>query len=196
MVTLVTVSQVRARLNLPDDDGVNTAISATIKSVAPMVETQLQTSLTKQSAIDRFYPNDSVYPSVGGFFTLRLSNGFVRASPALVIKYDSGYSTVGDGVIIDPAECILKAEKGHLLIPDTYNRQYVQVQYDYGFLDSEKPPVWLQEASLIFAVEMLSSQKVGDPDPELTSIFKYWGDHRVSIMDAHLRSTAIAVPPL
>lgn len=196
MVTLVTVSQVRARLNLPDDDGVNTAISAAIKSVLPMVETQLQTSLIKQAVTDRFYPNDAVHPAVGGFFTLRLSNGFVRSSPDLVVKYDSGYSTVGDGVVIDLAECILKAEKGHLLIPDTYNRQYVQVQYESGFLDSEKPPLWLQEASLIFAVEMLSSQKVGDPEPELSSIFKYWGSHRVNLMDAHLRSTAIAASPL
>lgn len=196
MITLVTAAQVRGRLNLPDDEGVNAAISAVLKSLPAIFEAQLQTSLTKIAVADTFAPLSRIYPVVGGFFTLKLSNGFVRPSPAMVVTYSDSYAGAPSGTTIPTTEYLLRAEKGHLLVPEYCDGMFVRVAYETGFLNLEKPPEWLSEAALIYAIEMMSSQKVGDPQPELSSIFKFWGTHRVNILDAHLRSKATAVPPL
>jgi len=200
---LLAVKDVRTRLALTDDDGINEVISSALEGTSISFEAELDTLFDKATKSDIFCTNGREYLAQDGYLRLKLRNGFVRPTPAVVVRWAAvDPQLLATGEVIPSAECRFDYERGFILVPfdpvaDTGYSGYFQVDYDFGFLDIDEVPPWLKEAALGYAVKVMSMQQVSDKkDEKLSSIYGFIGRHGAGIMDRHLRTHARAIPAL
>lgn len=213
---LLAVKDVRSRLALPDDEGINDVIKSALDGTTALFESRLTSAFDKASRSDIFLTQGKEFLSSEGFFRLKLATGFVRATPAVTIKWASLLSDLSVGESIALTDCIVDYEKGFVLVPfDEYSTTaygtrrlvsslqrmsyngYFKVTYEYGFNDTAEVPSWLREAALAYAIKVMSMQQVSDKkDERMTSIFGFINRHGEEILDQHLRYHNMAIPPI
>lgn len=194
MVRLIEASKVRSRLSLPDDDGINEAIASAIDATLPSLRAVLQTEFDAGTSTDLFFIDPEIHRPIGGFYTLKARNGFMKKASVKV-----GFALTVDGLqsiapTITPA--IIIDEKGFVRIEEAYVSNYVKLEYDFGFTDDDEIPAWLQEVAISYVAKVLSLQQVGDQKPALTNLYKFIDLHGGGILDAHLRVMTEAIRAL
>lgn len=190
---LIDVKTLRDRLLLDDKQEINDALKSAVAGASPRLEAILQTTFSKGSAEDYFLLDDAVHSDFNGVFKLRLSRGFVRALPALVVAVAE--SLEGPWDTIAPLGRV-DAEKGFLGVSNTYRNKYVKVTYDFGFASLKEVPEWLAEVSICYAVKVLSMNQVNDRKDELSKVYEFVDSHSAGILDAHLRVSSASIPDL
>lgn len=194
MNRIISATQVRERLSLTDDDGVNSAIESAIGAALTRTEAVLNTKIQAGTAEDVFFINPDSNEAFDRLYLLRLSNGFIKTTPSYSI-------VVGDtlsGVLTSTEQAIglLNPEKGFMKVEEGLQGKYVKVSYSYGFLEDDEAPAWLQEVVLGYTAKALSSQQIADGKPELSNVFAFLDTHGATIMDRHLRTSSAAIHPL
>lgn len=188
---LIDVRHIRDRLLLDDTAEINEALKSAVAGASPRLETILDTVFVKGSAVDYFHI-DPASLSFGGIYKLRLSRGFVRATPPITVL-------VGDSLsAITEATSVLLSDygRGTISVPDEHVGKYVKVSYDYGFSSYSEVPEWLREVTICYAIKVLSMTQVNDRKDELSSVYDFVDTHSSGILDAHLRSSSRAVVSL
>lgn len=192
MAKLISIKQVRDRLTLADDEGINAAIKSAIEGATIMLGTTLSTDLDSGSADELFFIDSVIEDSQGGFYILCLGNGFVKSNPSVAVYAGVTLDdAMASSAVITPTR--IDYEKGFIMVPDTLADQYIRVVYTYGFLDTEKGPKWLQECMVCYTAKVLSSQQITDGKPELNPIFKFLEQHVGSILVSRLRISSLSI---
>lgn len=189
---IIDPSDIRPRLSLEDRQEINDFLRSAILGATPRLEALLNTSFTKGTAEDFFVLNPAIYEPVDGHFVLRLSNGFVRSSPALAAS--SGESL--DGPFSTVSGCVLRASKGFLLVPESNAGKTFKVAYSYGFQNNEEVPAWLREVALCYSVKVMSMAQLNDRKDDLSAVYEFVDLHSAEILDRHLRTHTFAIPAL
>lgn len=190
---LIDTKTLRDRLLLDDKQEINDALKSAIAGASPRLEAILQTTFTKGSAEDYFLLDGDVHSDFNGVFKLRLSKGFVRAVPALVVSVAETLD--GSWTPIAPVGR-MDTEKGFMSVSNAHRGKYVKVTYDFGFASSKEVPEWLAEVSVCYAVKVLSMNQVNDRKDELSKVYEFVDSHSAGILDAHLRVSSAAIPDL
>lgn len=193
MSRVITAEDVRKRLSLQDDPGINSAIESSLDGALARVRSLLMTELTEGTASDVFFVDSGAVVPSQGLYTLRLSNGFVKA-PVAVYVGDSLAEVMTSTTTISGH--ILRAEKGHLRVPVDYEGTYLRVEYTYGFDVVDEAPAWLREVVLTLTVLTLASQQISDGKSELAELIPALERNWASIMDVKTRYSTLALPPL
>lgn len=193
MSRVITAEDVRKRLSLNDDPGINSAIESSLDGALARVRSLLMTELTRGTASDVFFVDPGAVVPAQSLYTLRLSNGFVKAPVSVYV----GYSLAGVMTsTLQLNDHVLRAEKGHLRVPAGYEGTYLRVEYTYGFLPSDTPPGWLKEVVMALTTIVLGSQQISDGKSELAELIPALERHWTSIMDVKTRYSALALSPL
>lgn len=193
MSRVITAEDVRKRLSLQDDPGINSAIESSLDGALARVRSLLMTDLAEGTASDVFFVDSGAVVPSQGLYTLRLSNGFVKA-PVAVYVGDSLAEAMTSTTTL-PGH-ILRAEKGHLRVPASYAGTYLRVEYSYGLASTDTPPEWLKEVLMALTTIVLGSQQISDGKSELAELIPALERHWTSIMDTKLRYSTLALPPL
>jgi len=191
---IVDAAAVRDRLQIKPDAGIDSTIESGIDGAAVHLESVLDTALEAASHVDLFYI-DGAYPPRNGFYRLKLSNGFIRPSPAVVVE--ASESTLYDTLswtVLAPSTYFVAAEKGFLQVPETHLKSSIRVTYDAGFEDADLAPEWLREVFIVYTIKVLSMHQVSDQKPELKSVYEFVEKHKTNILDRHLRVKNGAIP--
>lgn len=192
--SLISVSQIRGRLNLSDDEGVNMAIASAMTATLPYLQEVLQTGFDASSSEDVFFIDPVVHVTSSGTYVLKLKNGFVKKASVKMAVADTleGLQTTAKDLL----PSFVLDEKGFVRVPDRFIGMYVAVAYDYGFTEDDEAPLWLQEAAISYTIKVLSSQQVGDGKPQLSEIFKFIDAHGSTILSGKLRSMSESIRAL
>lgn len=193
MSRVITAEDVRKRLSLQDDDGINSAIESSLDGALVKVSSLLLTSLPEGTATDVFYVDADYAIAHQGLYTLRLSNGFVNG-PVTCFVSDSVSGVMTSTSQVDGP--ILLAEKGHLRVPEGYAGRYLRVEYAYGFGVGDPAPEWLKEILITLTTLIMASQQISDGKSELAELIPAMERHWSGIMDTKLRYAATTIPPL
>lgn len=194
MVRLIEVKQVRSRLSLPDDSGINAAITSAIDAALPSLRSTLQTEFDAGSSTDLFFIDPEVHRAIAGFYTLKARNGFLKTDSVLFATATSFSDLQSTAPILVPS--ILLEEKGFVRISDEYSGKYVKLVYDFGFAESDDIPEWLIEVAISYVSKVLSAQQVGDQKTPITEIYKFVDLHGGGILDSRLRVMSEAIRAL
>lgn len=195
MHRLIVASQVRARLNLPDDLEVNNSIESAIDATLPALKAVLATGFDHGTKSDLFFVNSSIYRPTNGLYLLKLSNGFVRLDPLPQVFVADTLEAVQ--LTATPVSGFLSTpERGWLQVSEEYAKKYLRVTYDYGFLAQEGVPDWLSEAAISYVAKILSTQQLTQGKPDLSEIYKFLEGHVAILISSHLRNSSLAIPVL
>jgi len=194
MNKVITASEVRTRLALTDDEGVNAAINSAIGAALVRTEAVLGTLLQVGTASDVFFIDPHVDVATRGTFVLKLSNGLAKQQ-GMVITYSGTLEGLSDSP--DAVQAfVVQEERGFVFIPEALSGNFIRVVYSYGLAESDEAPSWLKEAVLCYTAKVLSSQQISDGKPELSNAFAFLDQHGSTIIDRHLRSNSDAILPL
>lgn len=201
MLYLVDQSEVIERLGVGGMPATVPVIASALKAAHLRMESELDTAFKQQSNVDVFYLDERLHNGVlpGGFFRLRLRNGFVRDTPAVVVKCSTDNATLDDG---SGAEDVLgwkiDAQHGYLLVPKEYREKWVSVAYDSGFVSAtgddtmvdpdESVPDALKEAVVAYCpvVAEFSSTTAAGGKP-VNDGYKAAADHALAILTPLIR---------
>lgn len=196
---LVHPSEVLDRLKLPDDSQLEALILSSLEGTTTFIESVLNTDTIRGSHTDIFKIDSSVNPQYSGLFKLRLANGFVQASPAITVRVTEESPLA----VETPTWTSLESwafprdlEKGYIYLDESYDKNFVEVVYTAGFDGPDDVPRWLVEASMAYAIKLMSVQRLGDDKPQLDGIYSMLDKHRVMTLDRHMRSSSRATTPL
>lgn len=208
-IKLVSAQALIDRMTLPEGDAtVDKLIASSINGAGTYMAQRLNTSLTAGSASDVFHvTKDDV--NYGGTFRLACRNGFIKnvvvqvkelltddwqPFPLLGVVPDSGVAIIDSQVVADGIR------PSSLVTAAMLNRgagAYVQVSYDYGFVDEDPNiPEWLSEAALSYSVQLMSMQQITDAKPNLNGILKVVQDHTNLLLDQYVRFDPRAIRPV
>lgn len=209
MLYLVTQQDVIDRLGVGDVPATLPVISSALKAAHLRVQSELDTKFTKKSNVDVFYLDERLHNGVtpGGFFRLRLRNGFVRSAPAVVVE--CGLSP--EGILAGDIETVIGWQMdpddvltGYVKVPAEYRNKYVRVKYDSGFLAdgenvdaAEVVPDELVEAITAYCpvvAEFSSTTAAGGKNPN--DGYKAAADHAIAILTPLLRKKNFAHLPV
>lgn len=193
---IITVKDVRSRLSLPDDEGVNNSIKSCLNAALVRVSAMLRTGLNKVSLVNVFYVDGGIEVSKAGMFTLKLTRGFVQAAHEMNVAVGS---TVEDVMVVggESITGYFDIERGWVLVNvGQVLGKYVRVTCTCGFGDSDEPPDWLKEVVLALTIKMLTSQQISDGKAELSNAVPVLDQHILSILDAHKQSSSIGIPSI
>lgn len=197
MPLIIATSDVRNRMGLIEDDGVEKSILSALDAAVVYVEARIKTSLRASAAAvsEVFFLNPDTCVARDGLYTLILQNGFVHsgtvitASESLADALSSSSQPVGTSIV--------NMEQGRVRIPEDYSGQYVTVSYSYGFEeDDESAPSWLKECILSCTSRALAYQQISDGKPELSNVFDQLEPHIESILLSKARYVAEAISSL
>ena len=194
MNKVITAGEVRTRLSLMDDEGVNAAISSAIGAALVHTESLLQTNLQAGTAEDIFFIDPLVDSAVRGTYLLRLSNGFVKQAGMTLRSAAtlSDMQAASDAV----AAFVVMEERGFISVDESLSGSFLKVNYSFGFGDSDDAPAWLKDVVLSYTAKVLSSQQIADGKPELSNIFSFLDRHGSAVLDRHLRSHSDSILPI
>lgn len=190
---LIEPDLIRNRLSLQDEKSVNDALRSAILGASPRLEAILQTSFAKASAVDLFYIDKARQCVINGAYLLKLSNGFLRSSPAVTIEVSDDLKFVQPTALTLADMVKSSAELGFLYISDEYAEKYIRVVYDYGFQSSGEVPEWLREVTLCYTIKVLSMQQTNDRKEELSAVYSFVDSHSNEILDKHLRTSSYSI---
>lgn len=193
MSRVITAEDVRKRLSLQDDTGINSAIESSLDGALVRVSTLLMTNLPEGTAQDVFFVDPTSAVAHQGLHTLRLSNGFVQAPVSCYV------ADTLEGVLTSTDQLtgtILRAEQGHLRVPEQYTKRFIRVDYGYGFVTNEPVPGWLKEVVMSLTILIMASQQISDGKSELAELIPSMERHWTGIMDTKLRFSSLAISAL
>lgn len=193
---LTSIDNVRGRLKLPEDEGIDGTITSAIAAGDPALSVRLQTPFVEASYVDVYNVNASRVVPYDGFIRLRTRAGFIQEDSLVV---SCGYSLVeakAQTTLIPSTDVVVDLEKGWVLISETYLGNYVALSYDAGFASVDSVPGWLQEAATCHAITMMSIHQMDDKNPELTTTLKTLQEQITMILNGHLRTNRTALSPL
>lgn len=190
MSVVIKIEDVRSRLALPDDEGVNGAIQSAMESAHVQVSALLMTELGPGGHTDYFWIDSEVHSAVDGFYTLRLTNGFVKTITSVL----SGLST--DGLTDTVTGYLLNKERGWVKVPENYADTYLKVDYSFGLADYSECPPWLKEVVIGLTIKTMSAQQISDGKPELSSVAASVDKVVGPILDRRLRVGSMTISPL
>lgn len=192
-VKLITVSAVRNRMKLDDDESIDLVISSAIQGMAVGMSGRLKTSLARGTATEVFHlPPGTV--ANGGTFQLQLRNGFV-----------SGVSVSTKNALDDSATPLTplktRAEEGYVVVPEFVGSSpipsYVQISYTYGFGDNDpNVPAWLAEAALCYSVQLMAMQQLNDSKAETNGVLAMMKEHIAVLVKSNFRMDARSIHPI
>lgn len=182
---------VRDRLALPDDEGLNDVIRSALDASYTAMESILETTFSKGSRTDLFYVDPRNAMPINGLYLLKASNGFLRASPTITAAY--GCSLTEFSTVLASTEFVVTADKGFIQVPESVFGSYVRVIYEYGFQTIEEVPDWLREVSLNYTIKIMSVQQIGSDKPDLSALYKFVNTHYATILDTHLRMSSRSI---
>lgn len=191
MSRVIDVSDVRDRLSLPDDDGVNASIDSALSGALAQVSSLLDTSFGLASREDYFYLDPLVCVPVAGMVTLRLSNAFVQGS----VEVSSGESLQDLRTSPRDEEALLVLpETGKVKVSDGLIGQYLRVVYEAGFGITTPIPEWLKEAMIVNTIKIMATQQISDGKPELSKLLPVLTSQSATLLDRHLRGGVVVYP--
>ncbi len=190
MVMLIKVDDVRNRLALPDDDGINASIQSAMESAHEQAATLLMTSFDTGETTDYFLIDPVVETTVGGFYLLRLNNGFVQSLDW--VRYGLEVGSVSEevtGYLADNA-------RGWVKVPFGYAGMVIGVKYSYGLEDYTACPPWLKEVLIGLTIKTMSAQQISDGKPELSSMAASVDGVVGAILARRTRGASSSIAPL
>lgn len=198
MTKLISTKQVRDRLSLQDDEGINTAIRSAMTSAEVRMSAILSTTLTYGTSEDLFYVEEGMELRVANNYILRLKKGFIKTTPAPIVYVGDSLASLLPVVGITPvAPLIIDYEKGFILLDKlVVTGKYVRVDYHYGFDSLSVIPDWVQEVMIGFTAKVLSSQQIADGKPELSNVFSFLDNQSEVILVPKMRSRSAAIMPI
>lgn len=193
---VIDADLVRSRTSLPDDAAVVAAIESAIEGACIFLESFLTSFFKKTSRVDYFLVDKARYVDEppDGMVRLKLKAGFVRATPAVVIKSAGSFTDLKadvDTEIVASADYHLDSEKGILsLDADDFDKLYVSVAYDSGFSgDTDTSiPDWLKEAALAYTITVLNHHQTTNRAPEMKVIAEEARMHAASVASPNNRN--------
>lgn len=194
MSRVIELSAVRARLSLPDDEGINDAIDSALDAALVTVENVLSTGIAKDVAEDVFFIDSAIHLSVAGLYTLRLTNGFVDKD-SVVVKCAYNLRDLEDDNE-EVTEFIVKAERGWIRLPADYRNSYIKAEYEHGFEEGDEVPSWLHEVVLGLTISTMSQQQINDGQAELSNVIPVIDRNLAQIMDKRLRTRSECIEAL
>lgn len=214
IVRLVTADEVRAKMGLSTTVVAQVpAVEAAILSAHFRMESELSTKFDVGSIADVFMCDPSKgYVVPDGMFRLRLSRGFVRASPAIIIK--SLTDPLGAEGTDVTAQCKVSAERGHVFVPEAVGTGlYIKVEYSFGFnydpgspsgqpvvlpsFTGEQPPDWLKEAVLSYApASFYMGQPTNRKDASTKGVIDTSSAHSLAVIAPHNRNLSFGLMPV
>ena len=195
MISLISAKDVRNRLALPDDEGINASIKSCIVGATLRASSLLQTDFDPIRMLSVFFISEQIEVANGGLYTLRLVNGF--AAEGMTVRVGDTFEEMiaGGGTILGTDYFNLEKGWVYVLKSDTVGK-YVSVLADHGFISSATIPEWLKEVVLGLTIKMLSFQQVSDGKPTLSNIIPTLDQHIFSLVDNHKRSGSICISPV
>ena len=196
MSRIITAEEVRTRMSLQDDPGVNTSIESALDASLVIVESVLSTTLSASTSVDTFYLDAVVHDHIFGLYTLRMNKGFIHSDPAPVIQISRTLADLDSGLGDSVSGTISDWERGMVKVPDTCGDHYVRVSYSYGFeedADEDEIPSWLKELVLVHTILVLTNQQIADGNAELSKVAPFIDKQWRTIADNHLRSRSASI---
>lgn len=192
MISLISAKDVRNRLALPDDEGINASIKSCIVGATLRASSLLQTDFDPIRILSVFFISEEIEVANGGLYTLRLPNGF--AAEGMTVRVGDTFEEMiaGGGTILGTDYFNLEKGWVYVLKSDTVGK-YVSVLADHGFISSATIPEWLKEVVLGLTIKMLSFQQVSD-EATLSNIIPTLDQHIFSLVDNHKRSGSWILP--
>ena len=205
MGLLVTTQEVRSRVSLQDDPGINAAIESARSGALMRVSSLLpQRSFERKSWRDVFCATPVDIDPTEGVFALRLSNGFVFDGSVTVKQ---GYSFME--ITEDVTGFVVDYEKGIVRIgAEAESTLYFAVEYVAGFdplpvegddpieNPTADPPDWLKEVILTLTILIMTSQQIMDDKAKLSGVVPVLEGQWKSILDSHLRFNTFYIYPV
>lgn len=196
MNRIITIAKVRARLSLPDDPGINAAITSARDAAHIHLAHLLDFVLEAGVQEDTFFIDARRDVLVDGLYSLRLSSGFVGATPVAEVRVSDTLLGLASASPLDPATYLLLAEKGFVRVDGGCAGQYVKITYFAGIPEDSDAPEWLVEAMIGSTIKVLSQQQVQDGKQEITKVIPALNNHLSVILDPHLRFRSESIRPL
>lgn len=201
MVRLVTLQAARFRMGAaPSDHASDPAILSGLDAAHLRVRSELDTNLDQAAYTDSFNLIESIQGAmVDGEWRLRLSNGFLRASPApVVVRTRSLWAASGDDETLTAnVDYKIDAEKGYVALSPTITG-LVTVSYTAGFVAEDVPgdiPDWLSDAILAYAPVVMDFSNVFSR-AELTALNNLNIGHAMAVLAPHRRTTGMSLYPM
>lgn len=186
MNQLITVEQVRARLSLPDDEGINAVISSAIGAALPKLRAVLDTAFDAGESTDLFFINPNVYAPQNSLYTLRLRNGLIKTDSVLFASADSLEELQSAALVLAPT--VILYDKGFVKVSSAHECKFVKVYYEHGLAEHEETPDWLVEGMLAYVAQVMASTQVGEEKPVMTTLHGFLIKHGMSILSSKVRS--------
>lgn len=197
---LVDASQVRDRMALPDHVDVNTSLDSILPAAHLVFQSILQTKFEGIAGkTDLFCVNRHRFPVLDGHYRCRLTQAFVKTTPAVVVEISltrtSGYITLSlDQYYVDHEKGIVFV--GQTVLESLGDVVWVKVTYSAGFDSENKPPDWLLEGILTYVPAILNDQQTTNRSDE--SFRQYQDNMQLAevLLAAHLRGSAFHFRPV
>ena len=195
MTSIVVAKDVRARLSLPDDEGINNSIKSCIIGATIRASSLLKTDFESQVRRSIFYVDPRFEVSKGGLYVFRLVNGFVKTNVEVNVYVGDSFEDASTGEVLE--NVYVDYEKGWvLLLAESVEGKYVCIEAGFGFDAINVAPDWLKEIILGLTIKMLSSQQISDGKPQLSNVVPVLDQHVLALVDDHKRSSSICISPL
>jgi hypothetical protein len=212
---LVTIDEFKTRFGgdqiLPDQDGVNERIHASLESTTTLLASELRSAFIEVTdQVDEFFFSRPFEPSKHNFIELLTRQGFIIG--AVEIRIANTIGDLADQTPIPPELFRINSERGliHVVGSDTleiaFSRTglsgdgYLSVTYDAGFETSDDSiglvydgvPDWLKELAFGFSIQRYNdiAENVAGDTIRLNST------HLQSILMNHVRYEPQAIRPM
>ena len=195
MVSLISAKDVRNRLALPDDEGINASIKSCIVGATLRASSLLQTDFDPVRILSIFFVSEQIEVATAGLYTLRLVNGFAADDMVVSVGDTFEEMVAGGGESLETEYYNLEKGWVHILKSDTAGK-YVSVLANYGFSPSDMVPEWLREIVIGLTIKMLSFQQVSDGKPTLSNAVPTIDQHVYALVDSHSRSCSTCISPV
>ena len=214
---LVDSEELRQALGLMDHPDVIASLDRAIIGSQIYFEEVLQTRLMKQSNSDNFNIDPKlIYITPDGFYRLRLTNSFVRDTPALAVTLYETYPALmmnQGGIVLDATQgdFFLNNNKGVLHVnqqrASVFNAylnyintprytMFAKVTYDSGFVGKADATEWLKEAISAYVPVLITQKQVTNRSEQAAEIFKTGKEHAFTLMAPYLRDVGFCFRPL